>query len=451
MTDVRAFGAMGDGKTDDTEVLQHAIADGDGALEFGRGDYLIKQTIEIPLDKLGRLMMQGNGGRARILMAGTGPAFRLTGNHTGTGDPTSLQPDVWHRQRMPTILNLEIHGLHPEADGIELVGTMQPTLEGVLIRKVRNGIRLFGRNRNVLISHCHIYYNTGVGILMDQVNLHQINIASCHISYNRLGGIRISDSEIRNLQITGNDIEYNNHRAHKTEPAPTAEIYIDMTGEKASVAEVTICSNTIQATPSPGGSNIRIIGDEKNTWGLITISGNIIGNQENNVHLTRCHGIVLNGNFIYSAEKRSLLVEHSDGITVGSCNFRRHTPTLGTGVRFENSKNCVINGCHFHDESEAGQTSGFSLLELADCRTFNINGCQILDGVPFGVDVLRSSNINLMGCTILDSRETKASQAAVHFAGEGGGSLLMGNTLGAGTKDRLLIEDASGVNVRENI
>ena len=87
--------------------------------------------------------------------------------------------------------------------GIELIETMQAVFEGVLIRRVRHGIRLHKRNRNVLISHCHLYFNTGVGIFLDRVNLHQINIAGSHISYNRLGGIRIEGSEVRNLQITG--------------------------------------------------------------------------------------------------------------------------------------------------------------------------------------------------------------------------------------------------------
>lgn len=79
-----------------------------------------------------------------------------------------------------------------------------------------------------------------------------MNITGNHISYNRLGGIRLERSEVRNLQITGNDIEYNNHAEHGTEPEPTAEIYVDVAG-KNSVNEVTVASNTIQATPSEGG------------------------------------------------------------------------------------------------------------------------------------------------------------------------------------------------------
>ena len=138
-----------------------------------------------------------------------------------------------------------------------------------MVTHCRHGIHLVERNRNVLISHCHIYFNRGVGVYLDGVNLHQINIASSHISYNRQGGIRLERSEVRNLQITGNDIEYNNFRAHKTEPEPTAEIYIDTTAEGASVNEVTIASNTIQATDSaasmaggrePGAAGSRGLG-----------------------------------------------------------------------------------------------------------------------------------------------------------------------------------------------
>ena len=120
-----------------------------------------------------------------------------------------------------------MEGAHAEADGFELIETMQSVFEGVLVTRCRHGIHLIQRNRNVLISHCHIYFNTGVGVYLDGVNLHQINIASSHISYNRLGGIRLDRSEVRNLQITGNDIEYNNHKSHGAEPEPTAEIYIN--------------------------------------------------------------------------------------------------------------------------------------------------------------------------------------------------------------------------------
>lgn len=362
-------------------------------------------------------------------MASAGPAFRLLGTHEGTGDPLSVKPDVWTRERMPTVSNLAVVGDHPEADGFELVQTMQAVLEGVLVQKCRHGIRLLRRNRNVIISPCQMYFNTGVGINLDRVNLHQINITGCHITYNRLGGIRIEGSEVRNLQVTGNDIEYNNHRKHRTDPQPTAELYIDVSADGASVEEVAIASNTIQSRPSPDGANLRIIGKPGRPPGMWTVTGNVIGNQEHGVRLSDCHGIVLSGNFIYSSERHNLLVERCREINITGNSFRRHTKDLGTGVRLLASQDCVVSGCTIRDEHPRGQPSGLSLLEIHDCRRVVVNGCHLLDSVPYGIDVRDSSQINVSGCVIAESRGEPAVHAAVRFAGTGTSNLLSSNVI----------------------
>jgi hypothetical protein len=277
-----------------------------------------------------------------------------------------------------------------------------------------------------LISDSHIYHNTGVGIFLDDVNLHQINICGNHISYNRLGGIRIERSEIRNLQITGNDIEYNNHKQFKTESEPTAEIYIDTTAENASVNEVTVASNTIQATSSPGGANIRIMEKKGQARppGLWSISGNIIGSQENNVHLTGCHGITLSGNCIYSCENRNVLLEDCSQINLTGNNFRRHTPRAHTGVRIVDSQDCIISGCIIQDESEEGQKNGASLLELSSCKRINVQGVQLIDGAPWGLDVEDSEEININGCTIAGDLVDQRGTGAIRFRGKGEKNLI---------------------------
>jgi len=283
----------------------------------------------------------------------------------------------------------------------------------------------------VLISHCHIYFNTGVGVYLDGVNLHQINIASSHISYNRLGGIRLDRSEVRNLQITGNDIEYNNHKSHGAEPEPTAEIYIDATAEGASVNEVTIASNTIQATGSPEGANIRIkeTPDQSRPPGLFAISGNIIGSQENNVHLTGCYGIALSGNTIYSCENRNLLIEDSRLINVSGNTFRRHTPRYGTGVRFTGSSDITFTGCGIHDETAKGQPDLTALLELERCQRINISGSQFLNGA-IGVAGNDCSYVTLTGNTLHDTREQPTAQHAIRFTGPGVGNSAAHNSVG---------------------
>ncbi len=449
MSSVKEFGAIGDGKTDDTTAIRHAVDAGDGLLRFPRGNYLINETIEIRLDQTGRLGIDGSGGTARVVMSGKGPAFRLVGTHQGTGDPNSIKPNVALGQRMPTVKNIEVTSTNPEADGFELIETLQPVFEGVLIRGVRHGIRLHRRNRNVLISDSHIYHNTGVGVFLDEVNLHQINICGNHISYNRLGGIRIEGSEVRNLQITGNDIEYNNHRQFGTEPEPTAEIYIDTTAERASVNEVTVASNTIQATSSPGGANLRILDKPgpARPPGLWTVTGNIIGSQENNVHLTGCHGVVLSGNFIYSCEHRNLLLERCSQINVTGNSFRRHTPSRFTGVRLVDSHDCVLSGCTVQDEDPEGQKSGASLLELSHCRRITVQGCQFLDGAPYGIDAESCREININGCTVIDTRQEIRSRGAIRFQGAGAHNLISSTTVGKTITETLELDDASKVTI----
>jgi len=432
MSNVTRFGAVGDGVNDDTEAITHAVAQGDGMLHFPPGTYRITKPIELKLLERGPLGIDGTGGTARIVMAGKGPAFRLIGTHGGTGDPGSRQGNVATHQRLPTIRNIEVEGAHAEADGFELIQTMQSVFEGVMVTRCRHGIHLIKRNRNVLISHCHIYFNTGVGVYLDGVNLHQINIASSHISYNRQGGIRLERSEVRNLQITGNDIEYNNFRAHETEPDSTAEIYIDTTAEGASVNEVTIASNTIQATDSPEGANIRIKEkpDTSRPPGLFAISGNIIGSQENNVHLTGCYGIALAGNCIYSAKHRNLLIEDSRLINVSGNTFRRHTPKYGTGVRFVRSTDITFTGCSIHDETEEGQPDLPALLELDQCQRINITGSQFINGL-IGIAAKDASHITLSANTIHDTREKLIANHGIKFTGKGDGNLAAHNSIGS--------------------
>jgi hypothetical protein len=172
MPTVRDFGARGDGKSDDTAALSHAVQRAEGHLVFPRGDYLISRPLYIPLHLHGRIGIAGEGGTARILMAGEGPAIHLAGTHRRTAQPSHFQPGVWLKERMPMISDIEIVGQHAEADGILIDCVMQPTLRGVLIRRVRHGVHLLNRARNVDISDCHIYDNTGVGVFLDRVNLH---------------------------------------------------------------------------------------------------------------------------------------------------------------------------------------------------------------------------------------------------------------------------------------
>lgn len=457
MSNVQNFGAVGDGQTDATDAIQHAVMDGDGVLEFPRGDYRISRTIEIDVSKrpLSRLSIHGNGGVARLMMEGEGPAIFIKGSHAATADPGGFRLDEWQHERMPTIDGLEIIGRNPKADGIRIEGVMQPTLTRLLLRQLRTGIHVTKRARNLIIDHCHIYHNTGVGVHLENVNLHQACITGSHISYCRLGGIRIVNSEIRNLQITGNDIEYNNNRAHHREfpdadAVPTAEIYIDV-GE-GSVREGTIASNTLQATYSPGGANIRFIGggnDNNHRVGMWTITGNLIGSQMNNIHLSSARGVTILGNYIYSGHHRNLLVENSRNIVVGP-NCFGHNPDydkdeLATGMRFVDCHSCNISGVLIED-AEAGRHTvpntiplkREGLVEFIRCSRLNVSGTQVLDGTPYGMLLEDCRETLINGCTILDDRTPKQMKAAILWRGDGTGNAVSCSRIGRGTEADLI-------------
>lgn len=449
MSYVHQFGAVGDGVTDDTEALQHAIDSGEGLVQFGRGDYRITRPLKVDLARHSRTAISGSGGVAKLIMAGPGPAIFLVGTHAKSADPLGFRPEEWQHERMPTVSQIEITGEHPEADGIRIEGVMQPTLTGVLIRQVRTAVHLTSRNRNVIVDHCQIYNNTGIGIHFDEVNLHQTNITGNHISYNRLGGIRIENSEIRNLQITGNDIEYNNNRAHQVPDAddiPTAEIYVDV--GNSSVREGTIASNTIQATYSPNGANIHFIGaggENSHKAGMWCITGNLIGSQETNVKLESVRGITLTGNYIYSGHYRNLLVKDSRNIVLGS-NVFGHNPDyktneLATGVRFENSHNCILQGTLIQDSQAGTHTvpgtvpiERQGLVELIKCRGFTLSGVQILEGEPYGLYVEDCNDTILTGCTIMDQRSPKRTRASIRWKGTGTGNLIAGCRIAKGAE-----------------
>src|SRR5438128_1243576 len=65
MNSVLDFGATGDGKTDDTDALQHALEAGDGVLRLKKGTFRITRPIVLNLVKQGFGAVRGDGGTSR--------------------------------------------------------------------------------------------------------------------------------------------------------------------------------------------------------------------------------------------------------------------------------------------------------------------------------------------------------------------------------------------------
>jgi polygalacturonase len=433
----RDFGAKGDGKTDDTRALQHAIARGDGRLVLPQGDYLISRPLIIRLATWGRFALTGQGGIARLIMAGAGPALHLVGTHRGTADPDSVAEGVWAKERLATVDGVEIVGRHSSADGLLLEGCMQPTLTRLLIRRCRHGIHLRTRDRNVLVSDCHVYDNAGVGIFLDRVNLHQVNIHGNHVSYCKRAGILVAGSQVRNIQIVGNDIEYNYDA--KTEGC--ADVLFD--AREGTIREGTIVGNTIQAKESPGGANVRLLGaaDSSSAVGLLTITGNLIGSQESAIHLSACRGVVVSGNNLYSGYRHALRAEDSDHLVVTGNSIDHNPDYRGKSTDQVVLRNCrhvsfTGNLCQHTRESEAAVEA---TLEVRDCDGVNITGCQFVHPRTRGVWLAGSKVVRIAECSFRAAEEDKAFRASVAADGKSRQVVVANNFVSKGTDGAVIL------------
>lgn len=441
MANVRNFGAAGDGRQDDTDAIRHAVEQGDGVLEFPSGTYRIRETIEIDLQATGYRSLVGARGTSRIVMAGPGPALRLIGTHQGTADPPSVQPPVWQRERMPTISELEVVGDNPQADGIELIRTIQTTLDRILLRNLRHGVVLSERNRNFLIANSHIYDNSGIGIFFDRCNLHQAIVVGNHISYNRQAGIKSLAGDLHNLQITGNDIEYN----YGDEESGAADLFFD--AREGMASEVTIASNTIQARPSEQGTNLLVLGGPSTTGNsarLFAVTGNVLGSQSTNVEMHRTDRITLVGNTIYDGRTMAVRCVDCAHLVIGNNTFgwaigpeRQMTDS----IFLQGCWSANISGLTLH-ASRYGDADAGGAITLIDCEDAAVSNCQILSPDWRGVYLGNCRRCRVDHNSIIDRRDELQMISGVEV--RGGRDNLVQNNLIRARDEAVRLADGAG-------
>lgn len=436
---VTDFGATGNGTTDDTESLQHALDDGDGILDFPKGTFRITRPLVIDLTKTGRAAVRGAGGTSRLLMTGAGPALRIVGDHRGTAVPASATERTRDRERFPTVSGLEIVGTHPDSVGIELRKTIQATVSNVLIRQCKYALHLVERNRNFILADSHLYDNHEYGVFFDRCNLHQTILCGNHISYCKRAGIRSLGGDVHNLHITGNDVEYNNRPGVDASPngeQTGAEIFFE--ADDGIISEVSIVSNTIQATVQPGGTNVRIWGGAKTPplgAVLISLTGNVIGSQSRAIDLRHAQRIVVSGNTLYDSRDLTLFAAHCSGLSIAgnTVSWKGTDDQKPTdGLRFEDCEGVAVSGlvaqrlCSGSPERDGGIT-------LVRCRDTSVSDCQILDSLHCGVSLHDSVRCRITNNTIVDRREKATMRHAVRITGESRHNLVSGNVVGGAT------------------
>lgn len=394
---------------DATEPLQRMLDGNRGSLKLTEKYYRLTRPLLVDLKKFGSVSIGSEVG-ATLIMDGPGPALRVLGSHTGTASPKSFNVTTWN-ERMPLISGLEILGAHEEADGIELDQTVAAIIDRVSVRWCRHGIRLSRRNRNVIISDCHLYENSGIGIYLDDVNLHQINVANSHISYNRQGGVVVRDGNVRNLQVTGCDIE-GNVPADET-PTGTANVLVDLRGSEAdrkkSVAEISITGCTIQhsanysgdegRTVAPGGANIRLAGKAIYPIDSVTITGNVISDTTTNIDIRHAMDVSIQSNNFFAPKQGHLKVVDSRRVVVVGNTFNPRQFVRPGTIQFKNCGDCILSSFTAH---QFATDDGAIILD--GCDGMILTGISVTD-CDSGIVVRRSKDCTISNCRVARTSE----------------------------------------------
>jgi hypothetical protein len=373
-------------------------------------------------------------------MEGEGPALRFVGSHEGTAAPTTVKPGIWAGERTPMVVGIEIVGRNALADGIEAVGTMQLTVSRVVVHDARHALHLVVRNRNVVIANSHFYNNRGIGVYLDEVNLHQINITNSHISYNSGGGVVSRGGNVRNLQIGSCDIEGN----HRSDGPASANIWLDSTG--GSVGEVAITGCTVQHTnKSPDSANIRIQGGgmdlslerregrASTREGNVTIGNNVFSDVQVNIDIRNARGVIVTGNTFWEGFQYDLIVENSTHVVVQGNNFDRNPryqvngfgDAERNGVVFRNSADSSFIG-----NLVSGVRVHAAAVEFSNCERMQISNNSMLDSDGAALRLSNVSRSVIVGNLLRDDRR-RLPQSISPVIVEGGTENLIQSNSGS--------------------
>ena len=258
--DVRAYGAEGDGTTDDTAAIQAAIdsvsADDGARIYFPTGVYIISDTLTIPTIKY--IWLVGNGIKSEIKNDATdgSDAISFEGVVAGT----------WNRG----IEKMTIRGNASSGDGVSIATTSTHTIikDTTILGHGDYGVRYTGATHYNTLIHCSITTNASGGVIYE-ASANANAIYDCYIDDNDDTAVYIAANGIK---IFGGSMENNDGRV----------LYI------TSVSDILVEGVWFESNNSDGGtesiyitnSNHVIIRDcrlhERKDWHLLGTSTDVV-------------------------------------------------------------------------------------------------------------------------------------------------------------------------------
>jgi hypothetical protein len=196
---VKAFGAMGDGHTDDSAAFLAAFQAAKGSPVYApAGNYILRTTFQhLASGNVGGLKIYGDGKFLTYLIfhVTNGPAFDLQGSRT----PYQFQYDGF-------IKDMTIYG-ESTADGISVVGNWHFTIQNVWIQGFRDAVVLPDRpdlgvvdgwnSAFFTIMNCDFRFNHGWGLHAINGPGSELTVDSSTIEANEGGGLYVTGYHAR--------------------------------------------------------------------------------------------------------------------------------------------------------------------------------------------------------------------------------------------------------------
>ena len=181
---------------------------------------------------------------------------------------------------------------------------------------------------------------------------------------------------------------------------------------------------------------------------MFAITGNHISNQEVNIHLKNCRGVVLSANSLALSNKRNVLIEGSRHIVVGPHTLD-HNPDykkmgdVVDGVSLRDCDGCSLTGV-LVEGAVAGSEKEGGAIEVIGCRETTLSNCQVFEPKWRGIVIADSRNTRVTGCTVMDRGEKAALLIGVEVTGKSRGTVIHGNTIDKGTKGDVVMASDAG-------
>ena len=321
--DARAYGARGDGTTDDTEALRAAlVAASDGVLYLPKGTYLVTNSLNVPSNT----EVRGAGPLTTIIKHGAGVAvppivvpgtsasvllagLAVDGNQSGNSSFDFEEMSIARGATDVTVQRVRIFNMNKI--GIATEGTRVRILDSLIVG-VGNATR-----------------STAAMGIWSGSNSQLLTISGCVIRDMRVNGIFVGGG---NTAVVSNNLLLGNHT--QTAPVGGGQIYI-----AAGARTTLVTGNTVQA-----GGGMRTSGLEVDAGNGTMVVGNLITDQPG-------YGIVLqSGSDVYIANN---VVKNNGHASAGAPAIRVHAGISGF---------TVIGNRAFDDRASKTQSWG---LEIA--------------------------------------------------------------------------------------